>query len=60
MVPIFEEQSTRLERGFSIQSWLELDPIERAMIIAIRRIENSMKNLQAEAEISASKKGAKR
>lgn len=60
MVPIFEEQSTRLERGFSIQAWLDLDPMERAMIVAVRRIDNSMKNLQAEAEISASKKGAKR
>ena len=60
MVPIFEEQSARLERGFSIQSWIDMDPIERAMIVAIRRIDNSMKNIQADAEIAASKKGSKK
>lgn len=56
MVPIFEEQAARLERGFSQEAWLALDPIERALIIAIRRIDNAMKNIQAEAEIREAKK----
>lgn len=60
LVPIFEEQSARLERGYSVQEWLDLDPTERALIVAIRRIDNSMKNIQAEAEIAASKKGLKK
>ncbi len=60
MVPIFEEHATRIENGFSIEDWYKLESIERAMIVAMRRIDVASKNLQAEAEIKASKRNSKR
>lgn len=60
MVPIFEEQITRLENKYTIQEWSETDPMERAIMVATRRIENAMKNLQSEAEIRAVKKQQRR
>ena len=61
MVPLFEEHLARIGARYSIQQWMELDPMEKAMIVAVRRTDNAMRNLQAEAEIKASKpKGAKR
>lgn len=59
MVPMFEENSARLERGYTLEAWSQLDSMEKAMIIAIRRIGNSMSNLQTEAEIRASKRKTK-
>ena len=50
MVPMFEEQYERITRRYTLEQWAELDPLEKAMMIAVRRIENAMKNLQAEAE----------
>lgn len=60
MVPIFEEHSARLERGFSIEAWYALDPMERAIVIAERRIDNAMKAHYAEAESRQMKRDAKR
>lgn len=57
MVPIFEETSVRLERGYSIEIWSNLDPMERALMIAQRRIDIAVKNLQAEAEMRDAKRG---
>ena len=51
MVPIFEEQLARLEKGYKLQEWFELDPMERAMVIAVRRVDIATKNQQTEAEI---------
>jgi len=51
MVPIFEEHSARLERGYTIDNWRALDSMERAIVIAVRRVDIASKNLQAEAEI---------
>lgn len=59
MVPLFEEHAARLERGISMKDWYALEPLERAMVVAIRRLDNSMKNLQAEAEIRKAKRDAK-
>lgn len=53
MVPTFEEHIARVERNISISTWSEMDPMEKAIIIALRRIDNAMKNLQMEAEIKA-------
>ena len=55
MVPIFEEHSAREEKGYSMKEWYALEPMERAIVIAVRRIDNAAKNHQAEAEIKASK-----
>jgi hypothetical protein len=59
MVPTFEENSARLERGYTLEVWSKLDGMEKAMIIAIRRIGNAMQNLQTEAEIRANKRKMK-
>lgn len=51
MVPIFEEQAARLERNYTLQQWADLEPMEKAIVIAVRRIDMAAKNLQIEAEI---------
>lgn len=61
MVPIYEEHSARLEAGLRLDDWQTMDPFEKALIIAQRRVRISLENLQAEAQIKAAKrKGAKR
>jgi hypothetical protein len=60
MVPLFEEHSERIRRRYSLNEWAQLDPLEKAMMIAIRRIDTSMRNLQAEAETRAAKAKAKK
>lgn len=60
MIPLFEEHSTRLERDYTIEQWYQLDPIERAMAVAMRRIDIASKNLQSDAEIRKAKADAKR
>jgi hypothetical protein len=59
MVPIFEEHLARLERGLSLGDWWKLESMERALIIAVRRIENAAKNHQTEAEVRAAKRKGK-
>lgn len=51
MVPIFEEQIARIESKFTMLEWSKLDRIEKAMIIAVRRVDTASKNLQMEAEM---------
>ncbi len=59
-VPLYEEQVARIEAHYTMDAWYALDPLERAMVIAVRRIGNAMQNLQMEAEIKAAKgKGRK-
>lgn len=61
MVPLYEEHTARLEAGLRLNDWQEMDEIEKALIIAARRIRIALENLQAEAQIKAAKvKGAKR
>lgn len=60
MVPLFEEHSARLERGYTIDQWYALDAMERAMVVAHRRIDIASKNLQADAEIRDAKRKAKK
>ena len=56
MVPIFEEHMARDEKGIRMKDWYSLEPMERAIVIAVRRISNAAKNHQAEAEIRAAKR----
>lgn len=58
VIPIFEEQSARLERGFTSKEWYDMPSMERAMVVAVRRVDNASKNLQAEAEIKAARRKA--
>ena len=60
MVPIFEEHSARLDRNINIRDWYAMDPMERAMVVAIKRLDTAMKNHQAEAEIKHAKAKGKR
>ena len=50
MVPIYEEHLARLERGIGMKEWYNMEPMERAIIIAVRRIDNASKGHQTEAE----------
>lgn len=56
MVPTFEETSARLERGYSVEAWSKMDAMEKAIVIAQRRIDIAVKNLQAEAEMRDAKR----
>ena len=60
MVPIFEEQSARLEKNYTLETWGALDPMEKAILIAQRRINISIQNLQAEAEMRAAKRNQRK
>lgn len=59
VVPPQEEHEARLERGIKLEVWLRLDEMERALIIANRRLRNAQANLQADAEIRAAKRKGK-
>lgn len=60
MVPIFEEHAARIEKNYRMEEWFSLDSMERAMIIAVRRIDIAAKNQQAEAEYKKAKQDSKR
>lgn len=60
MVPIFEEHMARDEKGIRMKDWYAMEPMERAMVIAVRRISNAAKNQQAEAEIKDAKRQQRR
>lgn len=59
-VPLFEEHSARMERNYTIAQWYELDRMERALVVAMRRIDIATKNLQSDAEIRKAKQDAKK
>lgn len=60
LVPLYEEHETRLEYGIGLEHWGTMDYMEKAMIVAVRRNRNAVKNLQSEAETKAAKRKARR
>jgi hypothetical protein len=60
LIPIFEEHEARLERNISLKSWADMHYMEKALIVADRRIRNATQNIQAEAEIEKMKADAKK
>ena len=50
IVPIYEEHLARLSKNISLENWMTMQPLERAIIVAMRRIENAIENQRAEAE----------
>lgn len=60
LVALEEEHEARLERGISILDWMAMDVYEKALLIAVRRNQRSISNIQAEAEIAKSQSDAKR
>lgn len=59
VVPFYEEHESRLERGINLATWAEMDPLEKALVIAMRRSRIAQQNLQADAEIRKAKSNAK-
>ena len=60
MVPLYEEHQARLERGIGLDAWNEMAEMEKALIVASRRIKMAIHNLQEEAQIKKSERDAKR
>lgn len=60
LVPVYEEHEARLERGIRLREWDEMEALEKALIVAQRRIRNAVQNLQSEAEIKAMERKARR
>lgn len=59
LIPVYEEHSARISNSMSLNEWDELPYMERAIIVAMYRIKNSIGNLKAEAEIRESDAKAK-
>jgi hypothetical protein len=59
LVSSFEEHSARLEARIDLETWSGMDVDEKAMIIALRRINSAVKNLQEEAVIAKSEREKK-
>ena len=51
IVPVYEEHTARLEKGINLETWSNMGRIEKALIIAMRRVGATLQNLQTEAEI---------
>lgn len=61
LVPPYLEHQARLWQNISMDKWYdEMDYMERAFVVAMWRIDKSMKNLQAEAEIRHAKAKARK
>lgn len=60
MVPIHEEHEARLERGIGLRMWEEMHYLEKALIVAHRRIRIAVKNLQSDAEINVMERKARK
>lgn len=60
MVPLYEEHAARLERGIRLEEWGEMPEMEKALIVAARRIRIAIQNLQEEAQIKHSERMAKK
>jgi len=60
LVPLYEEHESRLERNIDLVTWSGMEELEKAIIIAARRIRIAIANLQAEADIKKQQKDAKK
>jgi len=58
-VPIFEENLARLERNYTLTEWYALPYMERAIVVAVRRIKNASEGHQNDAEAAKMKRDAK-
>jgi len=59
MVPIFEEHAARLDRNMTLEQWGALDPMERALLVAQKRIDYAIRAVQEEAAARKAGKGRK-
>lgn len=60
LVPFYEEHAARLERGINLRDWSAMDVIEKALVVAHRRVTIAVRNLQGDAEARYLKKASGR
>lgn len=60
IVPLQEEHEARLERGIGIEEWMKMDSMEKALLIAVRRVHFAIENLNAEAQIKKAERDMKK
>lgn len=60
MVPVQEEHEARLAYGIRLDNWMQMDVMEKALIVASRRNQIAMRNINSEAEINMAEREAKR
>ena len=59
MVPPYEEALARRASGYKAREWLELEPFERAVEVALYRIDKKIEAISADAEKAALDRKAK-
>ena len=55
MISVFEVENVRIQNKLSLSEWDDTPYMERVMLVAVNRINRSISNLQAEAELRSSK-----
>lgn len=60
LVSPFEEHLARLERNLTMREWYGMSETERAMIVAVRRVEKASEGHQTDAEIRKMKAESKK
>lgn len=60
VVPVHEEHEARLERGISLADWGRMETMEKALLIASRRIRMAVQNINTDAEINKMEQESKR
>lgn len=58
-VPPYYEHLARVRAGKSLSEWQEMSRWDKALIVAIMQIDNSVQGHQAEAEIKSAQRKAK-
>lgn len=59
-IPLIEEHTARLERGIDLETWGKMNSDEKALLVAVRRVNIAIHNLQQEAEIEAQERNMRK
>jgi hypothetical protein len=59
-IPVYEEHIARLERGIRLSEWATMPEDEKALVVALRRVQKSIENIQNDTEIRQAKKKMKK
>jgi hypothetical protein len=60
MVSFYEEHKVRVERGYNFEQWRNLHPMERAIEVALFRIENMLEYKKNDLESRMIKRQSRR
>lgn len=60
MVSLYEEHKVRVQRGYTFEQWRALHPMERAIEVALERIENMIEYLKNKKESDMIKHSSRR